>query len=415
MNHLHKDCLTSEDFAYPDVTQLPFVDRIRLSPVPASQYHVPDVLIENGGGFDSEMDFVRKVIEPGKQVMNISAGFGTYPWTAAEVGAGGSEWNDVMRDYSSPEIDFMRIGAEVRKEDILKGGVSFLTAHSPLVMLEIKHGLNFHFELIHAFKSLGYDSYRLIPGIGCLAPICMENDGDLLYLNVFLCKIDCAAKLEAKNLLIYRKIDSDSGIKTAPNLWIDYVQKYPYAVRFLQLWSQYIRNNESNLHWRLHQEVLSSFAISQMTQMPAPDRFQALKWSYQLLEDMVQKNPTFSRLMCLVRVASDMGYRERVDIVLSRLIKMMETGDNVSVDEPFLAISSHFEQIDPGQEIGNWCLVSLLETYEQNQLFSAYPDADISLGNLELLKTLPFYNPETEQRRKFIRGKVGLQDRVCRL
>ena len=142
--------------------------------------------------------------------------------------------------------------------------------------------------------------------------------------------------------------------------------------------------------------------------MPAPDRFQALKWAYQLLEDLVQKNPTFSRLMSLVRVASDMGYRERVENVLSQLIKMMETGVNVSVNEPFLAISLHFEQTDPNQEIGNWCLVSLLETYEQVQSFSAH--AEVSLENLELLKTLPFYNPEMEQRRISIRERIGFQE-----
>ncbi len=437
MNQLQKDYLTAEDFAYPDATRLPFVNRIHL-PVPACQCLPSDVLMEKSGGSDPDMAFVRKVIEPGNQFVDIGAGYGTYIWTAAEVGASGSvcafenagfydavatagedDFIDMestsldvaMRDYLGPEIDFMRIGAEVRKENILKGGESFLAAHSPLIMLEIKHGQNFHSELIYGFKSLGYDSYRLIPGIECLAPMRVENDDDQFYLNIFLCKLDCAVRLEAKNLLIYRKIDADSGLKTAPNLWIDYVRKYPYAIRLLQLWNQYIQNNESNLHWRLHQEALSSYAISRMAQLPAPDRFQALKWAYQLLDDMVQNNPTFSRLMSLVRVASDMGNQERANIVLSRLIKMMETGDNVSVEEPFLAISSHFEQIDPAQEIGNWCLVSLIETYEQKQPLSEHAEADISLGNLELLKTLPFYNPEMEQRRKFIRGKFGLQEK----
>jgi len=478
MNHFQENRLSAEDFGYPDDKRLPFANRIHL-PVPASQPHTSDLLMKKGGEFESEMAFVRKIIEPGDHFVDIGAGYGAYTWAAAaEVGAGGSVWvfepettaaaylsrtismnqlkqvqliqagmlgrkrialinirtaarhsdadeaerednfedkgliglDDAMGDFSWSEIGFVRIGAEIPKENILKGGMSFLSAHSPLIMLETKHGQSFHSELIHAFKSLGYDSYHLIPGIGCLAPIRVVNGGDQIYSNVFLCKLDCAARLEAKNLLIYRKIDAGSGVKTAPNLWIDYTRKYPYAIRLLQLWNQYIQSNESNLHWRLHQEALSSYAISWMTQLPAPDRFQALKWAYQLLDDMVQKNPTFSRLMSLVRVASDMGYRERADIVLSRLIKMMETGDNVSVDEPFLAISSHFEQIDPGQEIGNWCLVSLLETYEQNQFFSAHAEADISLGNLELLKTLPFYNPEMEQRRKSIRERFGLQE-----
>lgn len=431
------------------------------------------------GEFDPEMAFVRKVIEPGNQVVDLGAGFGMFTWRAAsQVGESGNVWafeaektaaahlcrtiasnhlsqvlyvpsglferqridlmtikeesgfngaerseeednfgnmdlsclDDAMRDYFWTNIDFMRIGADVRMESILTGGVSFLSCHSPLIMLENKHGQIFHSDLMHAFQSLGYDSYCLIPGIGCLVPISKENSVEPIYLNVFLCKLDCAARLEAKNLLIYRKIDRNSGVKTAPNLWIDYVQKYPYAIRLLPLWDHFIQNNESNLHWRLHQEALSSYAVSRMIQIPAPDRFQALKWAHRLLEDMARGNPTFSRLMSLVRVASELGYREQADSVLSRLIKMMETGDNVSVDEPFLAVSSHFEQIDPAQEVGNWCLVSLLETYERNRPFPVAADAHVALGNLELLKTLPFYNPEMEKIRKSIQERIGLQE-----
>jgi hypothetical protein len=110
----------------------------------------------------------------------------------------------------------------------------------------------------------------------------------------------------------------------------------------------------------LYQEALSSYAISRMERVPLVDRFHALNREYQLLREVVRRNTTFSRLMSLYRVVSDLGYRKQMDIVLGYLLRRLESCEPVSIAEPFLAASSCFEQRDPEQEMGKWCLASLL-------------------------------------------------------
>jgi FkbM family methyltransferase len=468
-NGTNIDMIQSDVMGMPFVTGIPFAFSSSQHPIQSHQHR-------QSQRFGLEIDFIRKVIEPGYRVVDIGAGQGDCIWVAAaEAGNTGQIWafepvkagaaninrtltveqyhwvhlvhsgisnergyskirtgkktdadgenpmdnylfetihlmrlDEAMRDFSWSEIGLVNINPENQAKDIFKGGVAFFSEHSPLVMIKIRQGQSFSPELFNAFKQIGYKSYRLISGLGCLIPIDGDIEDNPFYTYVFCCKPDRAAELASKGLLVFRKLEMDSGSKTAPNLWINYIQTLPYAIRLLRLWEKYVRKHERNLYWRLYQEALSSFAISKMTQIPLPDRLQALNWSYLLLKDVIQKKPTFSRLMSLVRVASDLGYLDHADEILSRLIKMMETGDNVSIDEPFLALSSHFEKIDPDQEIGNWCLVSLLETYEQYQPFSAHFTADLSLANLDLLKTLPFYNPEMEQRRKFIQDRFDI-------
>ncbi|MBI5590644.1 MAG: hypothetical protein HY881_09195 [Deltaproteobacteria bacterium] len=304
------------------------------------------------GESDPEMDFVRTILESGYESGNQKSKLIDVDLTTLDV---------TMKDFSGSGIDFIRIGAEGRDVNMLNGGVSFFTIHSPLVMFEILPGNIFGPELVCEFKFLGYDSYRFIPGIECLAPISAENDPDPYCSNAFCCKPDRAARLEENGFLTHQEAETYTDGNTDTTLWIDYLQQFPYAIRLLRMWEQYLLENEGDSCWRLYQEALSSYAVSRMTRIPQADRFQALNRAYLLLRHVVRITPTFSRLMSLFRVVSDMGYRKQKDIVLRYLIRMMEKTDPVSIAEPFLAVSSRFEQTDPEQEMGRWCLASLLE------------------------------------------------------
>jgi hypothetical protein len=396
MNHCLINCLIPANYVYPDVTSPPLVNGTFL-PVSNSHCFGPDVWVKKNGGSEPEMAFVRKILGSGNQESKLI----DMDLTSLDV---------AMKDFSGSGVDFIKIGAEGRDENILHSGVSFFTGNSPLVMFEILPGNIFHPELVCAFKSLDYDSYRFIPGLECLAPIPTVNDPDPYCANAFCCKPDRADILEKNGFLTHQGTETDTDGNTNPTLWIDYVGRFPYAIRLLRLWKQFLLENEGDSCRRLYLEALSSYAVSRMTRIPQADRFQTLNRAYLLLREVVRRNPTFSRLMSLFRVVADLGYRKQTDIVLRHLIRMMEIGDPISIAEPFLAVSSRFEQIDPDQEIGNWCLVSLLETYEQNQPLPAHAGADISSGNLELLKTLPFYNPKMEQRRKLIQERFDRQD-----
>ncbi len=274
-----------------------------------------------------------------------------------------------MRELSDSIIDFMKIDAGSQPFPVSEEGMSLLRRNSPLVMYNTRQEQHFHLEMMQAFQTLGYEAYRLVPGIGCLAPIQADNS-DICDLNLYFCKSDRANRLSANAFLIRQNIDITVGVRTDPHLWVESLQRYPYVIQMARLWAQFIVMNGNDILWRMHQEALCSYAVSRMTQLPPEDRFQALYWAYLLLEDILREKATFSRLMSLARVSSDLGYRERTFSVVKRLLQMLDSRDEVSVNEPFLAISEHFEALDPGLEIGNWCLHSFMEAHERYRTHS---------------------------------------------
>ena len=274
-----------------------------------------------------------------------------------------------IREMSESIIDFIKIDAGSQPFPVSEEGMSLLRQNSPLVMYNTRQEQHFHLEMMQAFKTLGYEAYRLVPGIGCLAPV-QADDSDICDLNLYFCKSDRANRLSANAFLIRQNIDITVGVRTDPHLWVENLQRYPYVVQMARLWAQFIVVNGNDILWRVHQEALSSYAISRMTQLPPEDRFQALYWAYLLLEDILREKATFSRLMSLARVSSDLGYRERTSSVVKRLLQMLDSREEVSVNEPFLAISERFEQLDPGRKIGDWCIQSFMEAHERYQSHS---------------------------------------------
>jgi len=451
LNQIVKNSVIAGGYDHPDVMDVAVKGGITLSVPTDMNLLTPYVLLEQGDWFEEETELVRNIIQTGDHVVDIGAKYGAYSLLAGKaVGVDGKVWafeqqtataaylsrsilmngmdqvdlvsveraeterkpislDRAMNRFFWPVIDFVKIDAEGQEEVILNNSHVFLSIHSPLVLYRIKYNETVNLNLIHHFKSLGYDSYRLVSGLGCLVP-CLPDGIDSYQLSLFCCKPDRAAGLEKRGLLIRQEFDTETVGQTDPALWIDHVEAFPYALRLLPMWQKYLVENQSDTHWRNHQEALSCYAVSRMIHIDPANRLYALNRAYLLLKNMIKHHATFSRLMSFVRVTLDLGFRAQAVRTLDHLIHMMESGQNVSIDEPFIPVSAGFEARDPEKEIGAWCLVSLLETRERYQSFSTYFTGDASLENLEFLRTLPFYHPDMEQRRKVIRMRYGLQD-----
>ena len=78
------------------------------------------------------------------------------------------------------------------------------------VRVEKRHGLNF--ELIRDFAGIGYDLYRLLPGLNLLVPFDPDSSPDPYLLNFFCCSADCADRLAARGMLL-RSADVRSMVK----------------------------------------------------------------------------------------------------------------------------------------------------------------------------------------------------------
>jgi len=232
----------------------------------------PYVLFEQRDWFEDEIGFVRRLLRPGQQTIDIGANYGVYTLTMAKiVGPTGAVWafepasstvallaqgiaannfsqvvvecsaisdvcgtarlalndnaefNSLVRDdlpaattetvplvtlddclgrYGWKDIDFMKIDAEGEETNIIAGGRRFFTECSPLILYEIKAGADLHLELVQQFARIGFESYRLIPGLDLLVPFDVDSKPDGYLLNLFCCKKDRAALLAEMGLLL---------------------------------------------------------------------------------------------------------------------------------------------------------------------------------------------------------------------
>jgi len=158
-----------------------------------------------------------------------------------------------LEKFGWQDIEFMKIDAEGEEANILLGGKRFFAELSPLVEYEIKAGTDLHLELVQNFAALGYDSYRLVPGLDLLVPFDPESPADGYLLNLFGCKPDRAAKLAERGFLL----DSTSSPSTAGAAlsaeiksnskynWRHTIAKTSYGAQLASVWEQMVAAGNS--------------------------------------------------------------------------------------------------------------------------------------------------------------------------
>src|SRR5262249_27074225 len=101
-------------------------------------------------------------------------------------------------------IDFIKIDAEGGERDIIRGGETFFTEQSPLVMFERRAADGENEGVRSAFLTRGYALFKLIGPDSHLVPVGSDERFDAFDLNLFACKPDRAETLSAAGLLITR-------------------------------------------------------------------------------------------------------------------------------------------------------------------------------------------------------------------
>jgi hypothetical protein len=313
--------------------------------------------------------------------------------------------DDAMRRYGIPSVDWVRIGKDIDHRSVLNGGEAFFTLNSPLVQIACQGEGGLNPDLPEQFRELGYEAYRVVPGLSCLAPCGLHAGIDASQRYLFCCKPDRAAKLASMGVLVRHEIDTEATGRSHPSLWLDHVRHFPYVLRLIHLWEGYLTGHLSDPGWRVHQEAMSCYALSCTRDLPLEDRWQALGRAHRLLIDLIAKKATFSRLMTMARVASDMGYDSQAAAALRYLVRSMESGENVSIEEPFLFPGERLDAVDPGESIGNVVLVSILEALERNQIRLGNLAEAESVERIDLMRSLPFYDDRFDELRDMILQK----------
>jgi protein O-GlcNAc transferase len=309
-----------------------------------------------------------------------------------------------MERHGWHDIGFIKIDAEGEEGNILKGGRRFFAEQSPLVQYEIKARAGLHMELVQDFAALGYDSYRLVPGLGLLVSFDTESAPDAYLLNLFCCKRDQAERLAAKGFLVDSAACPPAPENRNAYDWRQTIAKMPYGARLADRWEQTIAAGKS----AEVAEALSCFAISRDSSLSSTERFSALKASFNLLMSLCEREPSYLRLTSLARVARDYGAQSIAVIALRQLSDAILRHNRVHTSEPFLAPGERFDAIPPGAVIGNWVLAAVLEEFERLENYSSFYKGISARQRLENIRDLGFGSAEMARRLLLLQTRFGL-------
>jgi FkbM family methyltransferase len=467
---------------YPP-TVLTLVDGVRIVVPDSLDLITPFVLREQQDFFEDELPFVRGLLEPGQNVIDIGANYGVYTLPMAQkVGSSGHVWafepaastaqflaqsiaangfgnvtleqkavssasgsarlclhvhselrsishggsaaeggetvplvtlDDRMDCHRWLDIDLIKIDAEGEERNIVRGGGRFFANLEPLVQYELRtNATDMNFDLIRDFATMGYDSYRLSPGLNLLVPFDLESPPDPYLLNLFSCKTARAERLAARGALLRSRdlADADgsegaNGIRDeagAKYHWRHALAHMAYAAPLAPVWGMAEEAGESaDVH-----RALSFYARSRDNTLSMADRYHALEASFLRLRTLCERDPSHLRLGSLARVAHDYGARAVSVKALTQLVESIRRTGVVDPNEPFLAPLERFESIAPGEALGDWILGAALEQLERREYFSTFYVGPSARERLEAIDALGFGGPDMRRRLELVRLRI---------
>ena len=323
--------------------------------------------------------------------------------------------DECFEKYGWQDIGFVKIDAEGEEANILIGGQRFFAELSPLVQYEVKAGTDLNMGIVGDFAEIGYESYRLVPGLDFLIPFDAGSVPDGFLLNLFCCKQDRARQLAADGFLLDSEMSTQGvGVDGPMELmkptgnrhayhWRHTIAKLPYGMEFAKFWTQAAEGSGFEVD-----EALSFYAISRDSSFSSKVRFFALEISFGLLKTLCEHQASHLRLASLARVARDYGYRSIAASALQSLGDTILHHHKVDLREPFLAPGERFDYISPDKDYGNWALAAVLEELERAQNFSSYYSGLSTRERLERIHSTGFGSPETDRRLHLLKTRFHL-------
>jgi protein O-GlcNAc transferase len=306
------------------------------------------------------------------------------------------EWN---------KVNLLKIDAEGEEERILRGGKRFFQEMSPLVMFEVKAGREVHLGLVEQFEALGYQCFKLIPGLDALAPFAANQVVDGYLLNLFAAKPDRMETLASQGWLVKPVSPSEQEQEEITyGRWLSAFEGRPYAQELLARWQVGSAQDEFNVLLK----ALAGWATAQDQRMPITTRLLALEESFRALQRICRPACPASRWASFARVALTLGHREQAIQAINTMLQTMESGGDIGLDEPFLCPEKEFELIDPVGRHEAWLEAAGLAALEQQGSYSGFYAGKTAESRLERLNVLGFTTDSLLNRRRLLDLRFNL-------
>ena len=399
------------------------------------------ILKEQDGWFDPEYEFVLGNIRSGMRIVDAGSDFGAYAIPLAKKIMYGKLWairqtaaeinllmqsrmrnhleknlnisafekkislDSEMNKYGLNNIDLVRMSIEISNSSLFENSTQFFSLNSPLVMFGIRLGEDAGIELANHFMSYGYGLYRLAPGLKLLVPLISTDELDAFSLNLFACKPDRAELLEGQGVLIRQSqpLDSMPGIDRSD--WQEYLKVMPYAKDHVNEW---VNSPQKCQDWEVYWMALNLFAIAKSENTPITQRHAHLQAAADIMNTLAQEHANIPRLLTWCRILTEMGKREAAVALLNRICSLLDSGIDLPLNEPFLALTDAHDQSEPGDRLPEWLVAMILQQREWLRSFSSFFTGEESLPILEEIKALGFSSEIVDQRIMLIKKRFEI-------
>jgi protein O-GlcNAc transferase len=312
-----------------------------------------------------------------------------------------------LERFNWTAVDLLKIDAEGEEERILKGGAQFFQHLSPLVMFEVKAGAELHLDLVKKFEQIGYQTYRLIPGLDALVPFAADEEVDGYLLNLFAAKPDRVATMAAAGWLV-EEINQEGPKADAIALesWLQALATQPYALSLAENWQARSHQPEQNQINR----ALRAWVKAHDRAAAISSKYGALAQSYEVLQGECQPGCPAGRWASLARVALACGKRVHAVQALNTLITELQSSKVTDLNEPFLCPDPTFDGIEPTGTVEAWLEAAGLTALERIGSFSGFYTGEAAQPRLERLTRLGYVNDAVRRRIALVEKRYGITD-----
>lgn len=312
-----------------------------------------------------------------------------------------STLDDFMARCKGHDVSFLKLDAEGEESNVILGGQRFFAEQSPLVMFELKSSSTHNLGLITEFQAIGYDSYKLIPGLGVLVPFDAAGPLDASLLNLFACKPERARLLQQRGLLADRpSLSQTEPPRPHEDLHMRWLTGLSATRQMVTTWTAVAP--PPSPAWNDHRKALNLLAFSLDKDASPAQRFLALRQAQELLKGLSSSDMNIPRACTLVRVAQAMGNRELALGALNALQTQLMQAGRTDTSEPFSPLNTAFESTDPAGRTGDWLIASILDTKRALQHYSAYFNPREALDLLRRAAPLGFGAADIQRRIRLI-------------
>jgi FkbM family methyltransferase len=316
----------------------------------------------------------------------------------------------LIDDLGWQRLDFLKFDVEGAEDAALAGAPRTLGAADPVVMLEVNNSGVFDFTPMATLAAHGYAPYRLVPGLGMLAPL--PKSRDLVTLNAFAVKPTRAAALEAQGFLSIRVPDA-ADAQAVPQAEID-----AGFLAYIEALAPFGQNAALARRWRAAfanpaaRDYLAGCAdlVAARNRVFAPAvRAGLLERAQEKLIAAARERPSPARATSLLSCMLALGNQAAVRSMGQSLLDAATGPADFTPDEPVVVPFPRFETLWQESNAAAWLkaivLTFCIEKYYMTTKFM--PDATLQLA--AEIAGLGYASAASERRRQLCAMVLGRQ------